>query len=223
MKLTDYIKTKERELKMFKHLLKITKDESELKKYIQTYMALSIAKNERFHNVPAIRFLISEGVSHTEFLTLETNGIYSTELDSETIEEHKEYLNLNIIDKITLNNTNNLNQEVNLDEICEILIEKTEIKNFTVDNSIYREIALNDLINFEIYPSTKHKYIKSIIDKSYFINEVSNKVFYFVDNKVIIDTDKDITEYDYGTEITINSMAITLTEDGLKIYEMLSI
>lgn len=220
MKLAEYIQTKERELSILKHLTRITKEEFEIKQYIQTYMLLSIAKNNKYHNVPTIRFLINEGVSHTEFLDIDSNGVYSIELCSDNIEEHKTYANLNVIDKIALFNIDNLNQEITIEDIYSKVLETTEIKNFTYENSIYRELAIEDLLYFDIDPYAKHKYINTIISKSYYITEISNRLFYFLDDKVVIDNQQQLKEYNYGSVIEINNTPITLTEDGLKLLEM---
>lgn len=223
MKLADYIQTKERELSILKHLTRITKDKYEIKKYIQTYMLLSIAKNNKYHNVPTIRFLINEGVSHTEFLDIDSNGVYSIELCSDNIEENKAYANLNVIDKIALYNIDNLNQELTIDDIYEKVIETTEVKNFTYENSIYRDMAIEDLLSFDIDPYAKQKYINTIISKSHYIINMPNRIFYFIEDKVIVERNNKLKEYDYGSVIEINDTKITLTEDGLKLLEMIYI
>lgn len=223
MELSTYIKTKETALNNYKALLRADPSDLNLQNFIETSIRLSIAKNDKYHNVKAIRFLISEGIDVSTLLSHVKDNFYSLEVYSNDFDENKTYYNLNNLDKIILTDLKVIDSEFNVFNIYNGFKMSTELRTFKHNNKIFKELFLNDLLNLNIETYIKHEYKKAIIDNSYFITEINGMVFYFINDKVIIDFTNHIEECKLGEVLILNKQEITLTKEGLKIYEMICI
>lgn len=223
MELSTYIKTNETALNNYKALLRKDPSDLNLQNFIETSIRLSIAKNEKYHNVKVIRFLISEGIETSTLLSHVKDNFYSLEVYPNDFDENKNYYNLNNLDKKILTDLQVIDSEFNVFNIYNGFKMSTELRAFKHNNKIFKELFLDDLLNLNIEIYVKHKYKKAIIDNSYFITEIAGIVFYFINDKVIVDIGNNIEECKLGEVIILNKQEITLTAEGLKIFEMICI